>query len=219
MSVSIQAGVIIGLLLLLGLVLAWMGLRRLLASQLLAGGVTILAGAALMALAFLSFGVATNLSTYQQLTAEQPVGELRFEQSAPQDFIVTLTTPTTEYRFNLLGDECQLDARLLKWRGIGQMLGLKTAYRLERLSGRYSDIQQQQQAITHSVHGLAVETGLDLWSMVRQFDGWISWVDAFYGNAVYLPMADGAHYRISINSNGLLVRGANQTADQAIQQW
>jgi len=45
--------------------------------------------------------------------------------------------------FILNGDEWQLDARILRWEPALQILGFNTIYRLERLNGRYSKIDQE----------------------------------------------------------------------------
>ena len=45
--------------------------------------------------------------------------------------------------FVLLGDEWQLDARVIRWTLPGQLAGLPPVYRFERLSGRYGDPKQE----------------------------------------------------------------------------
>ena len=47
------------------------------------------------------------------------------------------------------------------------MIGFDTAYRLERLSGRYTDVAAERTA-PRTVYSLAPETGLDLWTLVRR---------------------------------------------------
>ena len=40
----------------------------------------------------------------------------------------------------LRGDEWQMDARVVNWKPPATLLGLDPIYQLDRLSGRYSDI-------------------------------------------------------------------------------
>ncbi|TMH61794.1 MAG: hypothetical protein E6H53_01190, partial [Betaproteobacteria bacterium] len=82
-----------------------------------------------------------DLLTYDRLTHEQSALRATFARSAEQQFNATLTYPSGESRgYVLRGDEWQIDARVLKWRGIANVLQFDTVYRLERLSGRYSDV-------------------------------------------------------------------------------
>jgi hypothetical protein len=87
-------------------------------------------------------------------------------------------------------------------------------YRLERLSGRYGDPKQELEA-RRSVHPLAQEAFPDLWSLRRQFPQWLRFVDADFGSAAYLPLLDGARYRVSLSPRGGLVA---QPADAATQR-
>jgi hypothetical protein len=40
-----------------------------------------------------------------------------------------------------------------------------------------------------------------------------------YGSAAYLPMSDGAEYRIWLSQSGLVARPLNAQADGAIRTW
>jgi hypothetical protein len=119
--------------------------------------------------------------------------------------------------FTLNGDEWQLDARVLKWRGWANVLGLDAQYRLERLSGRYRDIEQERNA-PRSVYALSDNPGIDLWTWTIDHPTWLPFVDAVYGSATYLPMADGARYRVNMSQSGLLARPMNGHAQGAVAQ-
>src|SRR5437762_972272 len=68
-----------------------------------------------------------------------------FAHAGEQQFNATLTYPSGEVRgYVLRGDEWQIDARVLKWRGVANVLNFDTAYRLERISGRYSDVERER---------------------------------------------------------------------------
>ena len=177
------------------------------------GAVSLLA---LLALAGLGVAVALNLRTYARLTHEEPVAELSFEARAPQRYRATLTTvPDLQKRsFELAGDDWQLDARVLKWRGWATLLGLDARYRLERVSGRYRDIEQERTA-PRSVYALGEEPTFDLWSLASQYPDWLPFVDAVYGSATYLPMAEGATYEVSLTQSGLIARPQNAAARAA----
>ena len=157
--------------------------------------------------------VAAGLRGYERLTHEQPVAELEFTARGPQQYEATLTRlPGGERkRFLLAGDEWQLDARVLKWRGSANLLGLDARYRLERVSGRYRDVEQERHA-PRSVFALGENSPLDLWVLAEAYPRWLPFVDAVYGSATYLPMAPGARYRVTLGQSGLIGRPLNDAA-------
>jgi hypothetical protein len=114
----------------------------------------------------------------------------------------------------LAGDEWQLDARVLKWKGWANLLGLDAQYRLERVSGRYRDIEQERTG-ERTVYGLSENPGVDLWVLSTQYPKWLPFVDAVYGSATYLPMADGARYEVKMTQSGLMARPVNEAANAA----
>jgi hypothetical protein len=203
-----------------GLLVLVAALRRLFRRRFLAAVRSTFAGILLLAVAAVLFLIATNLHTYARLTHEEPVADIAFAQQGPQQFLTTLTrAPSGDVEMFLLdGDEWQLDARVLKWRGFANLLGLDARYRLERVSGRYRDIEQERSA-PRTVYGLAVPPAIDLWAISRANPSWLPFVDALYGSATYLPMADGARYRVTISQSGLVARPTNDAAESATRGW
>lgn len=175
-------------------------------------------GIVLGSLTALALLIGLNVLTYARFTAETPVAEIRFTSIGPQQYAVTLTTANGHSRQTQLdGDDWQLDARVIKWKGIGTLLGLPPLYRLERLSGRYENLQRAQRQ-TPSVVGLSSDPGIAL-TEVDHMAPWLPLVDARYGSATYLPMANGAAYRVSLSNTGLLARPVNAAAKSAVSRW
>jgi len=193
--------------------------RRLRRRRLLGGALN---GA--IALVLLLFGacaalIAVNLRTYQRLSYEQPAGELQFARVADRDFNAVLSYPNGKRaNFELLGDEWQVDARVLKWHAFANVAGFDSAYRLERISGRYSRIEDER-SLRRTVYALNPPQRLDLWDLVHRYHAWMPWMDALYGSATFLPMADGALYEIKVSQSGLLARPLNQAARDAVGSW
>jgi hypothetical protein len=121
-------------------------------------------------------------------------------------------------RYELRGDEWQIDARVLKWRGLGVLLGFDTVYRFDRLAGRYANNDQERKA-SRSVHALAAEGALDSWQLLKTYHKYLPVADALYGSAAYVPMADGAQYAVYVSATGLLIRPLNDAAKQAVGGW
>jgi hypothetical protein len=156
---------------------------------------------------------------YQRLTAEQLVAVIEFSRSAPEEYTARLMIDGQLDRLlPLRGDEWQLDARVLTWKPPATILGLEPVYQLERLSGRYSSVDRERSE-PRSVHSLAEERPLDLWSLARNFPKFTPGMDAFYGTATYLPLADGARFRITLSRDALIARPVNEPAREAIGDW
>jgi len=210
------AFIILGL---LGLTLFILGIHRIWHWKMLSGGIQGIIGALLISLALLVASLATNLHTYQRLTHESSVATLRFEQLGPQHFRTILARPEAVAEiYDLYGDQWQLDARTLKWKGFATLLGLDSGFQLERLSGRYHNVEQEG-AAPRSVHVLYKGEGIDIWSLARRYPRWLPWVDAVYGSATYMPMAHGARYQVSMSQSGLIARPLNPTAQKAVEEW
>lgn len=181
----------------------------------LEGGV----GAALLAAAAALCLLGLNFYTYQRLTAEQAVADLSFVQIRPQHYRCTLRVADQPNRtFELDGDDWELDARVVEWKPPAVLLGLDPRFRLERLSGRYREIDQERKA-QRSVYPLAPKDRIDMWPLLMQANRYLPWLDAYYGSAAYLPMADGAAYQVRLGSSGLVARPANEAAKQALGAW
>ncbi len=204
---------------LVGILFLFAAIRSLRRRRVLGG---VLNGATALVLVLLSACaalIAANLRTYQRLTFEQPAGELQFTRTGEREFNAVLTYPSGERaNFALRGDEWQVDARVLKWHAFANLVGFDTAYRLERISGRYTRIEDER-AEARTVYALNPPQRIDPWELAHRYRSWLTWLDALYGSATFLPMADGALYEIKVSQSGLIARPLNQAARDAVGSW
>jgi hypothetical protein len=204
---------------LLGILLFASALNRLRRGRLIGAMLRGLAALALCALTACALLIAANLRTYPALGAEQPAGEIAFSQIAAHQYNGVLTYPTGKRAvFALRGDDWQIDARIVKWRPWATVLGLQAGYRLERISGRYSNIDDERTQ-PRTVYALAPPARFDVWTWSLAHPGWLPGFDALYGSATYLPMTDGASYGITVTPSGLVARPLNRAAREAIGAW
>ncbi len=160
----------------------------------------------------LVFSISINLYTYHRLTYEQELARVEVEQLSEQVFEVTIKLPAEPHytqTFELRGDEWQIDAQVLKWKGWAQLLGFNALYRLDRISGRYRDIEQARENLP-TVYSIKQNDGIDIWGYAERHPNKLSFVDASYGSATYLPMRDGSVYSLSLSQTGLLARLVEQ---------
>ena len=203
---------------LLGLYLFLKGLVRLRRRQSLRGGVQTSTGAVFLALTAIVWAVSSHLYTYQRLSHEQAVAELEFIALGPQNYQAKLYFPDGKrMQWELKGDEWQLGARILKWHSTANLFGMDTVYRLDRLSGHFRDIERERED-KHTVYALSANPGLDIWNMAQRYT-WFPWVDAVYGSAAYMPMADQSRYKVSLSQSGMVIRPVNAQAKNAVTRW
>jgi len=201
------------------LLLAVAAVRRLRDWQIRRGSVTLLGAALVAALGVGGAMLAASLHTYTRLTHEQEAARAVLRMLGPQRYELLLVREgVLSRRYELRGDEWQIDARVLKWRGLGSLLGFDTVYRFERVSGRYADNDLERKA-PRTVYALSADTGVDLWGLLKKYHEYMPLADALYGSAAYVPMADGAQYVVSVSATGLLIRPLNDVAKKAVGGW
>jgi hypothetical protein len=204
---------------LLAVPLAMWAIRRLTDFRFVSGSVLLLTSALILMLGIAAALAAASLRTYNRLTAEQEAARVAMRQVAPKHFTLSVQPKAGRAQnYEVLGDEWQIDARLLKWRPLATIAGFDTVYRLERLSGRYSDVAEERVA-KRTVYGLAERSAVDLWTMLRRYQEYLPLADALYGSAAFVPMAEGAEYVVSVSATGLVVRPANDAARKAVGGW
>jgi hypothetical protein len=180
--------------------------------SLAAGVVSGVAGSAAILLAFSYYG-------YDRLVAEQQVSRIEFSESAPGEYTARVMINGKQDRFfELRGDEWQMDARVVTWKPPVTLLGLDPIYQLDRISGRYADIDDERTA-QRTIYALSDELAFDVWRVARRFPLLMPGVDAYYGTATYLPMADGAQFDVSLSRTALIARPVNEPAREAVGMW
>ena len=171
------------------------------------------------AIAGLAFVIAFSYYGYERLVAEQRVASIEFRRTGADEYEARLMMPDSRDRFfTLRGDEWQIDARLVIWKPPATILGLDPIYRLERLSGRYSEIGREQTE-HRTVHSLSTPQAVDVWTIAREHPMFTPGVDAQYGSATFVPMTDGARFDVSLTRDAIIARAANQAAREAVGNW
>ena len=174
----------------------------------LSGLVTLLTGTVVLLLSALLAVISVGVSGYTAFTAEQVAATIKTEPIGPHRFRATVTLPDKSlHMFDLAGDAVYVDAHVLKWRPVGTLLGLQTAYELDRIAGRYQALSDEQQ-LERTVYSLAHKKPFDAFDLSKRY--WIlrPFVDAEYGSATFIGATapGGATYEIRVSTTGLLVR-------------
>jgi hypothetical protein len=163
----------------------------------------------LVLVALLSF---SSYWLYDRFNIEQPVAELEFKAFADDVYIAVLRSGDFCFpeEFPVYGDQWQLDASFLKWKGPAVTLGFESLYRLDRLSGRYTDVREQNTRRKLS-HDLRPELWFDPFeSALLNAGHWL--VDTQYGSSVYHDIDTGKKYIIYKTEDALIVKTREQPA-------
>ena len=167
-----------------------------------------LAGLLLLSLGSMAGMVALGTQGYRALVREDVAARLFVQPSGPQRFLVTVRfADGRDAAFDVAGDEVYVDARVLKWKPVANLLGLHTAYELDRVAGRYRDLAQER-AAPRTVHSLGQTRPVNLFRMRQRYEFLGSLFDAEYGSASFIPVTRPAELELRVSTSGLLIREA-----------
>ena len=170
------------------------------------GGVRALLGVLLLALAALAATITIGIHGYRALTLEVLAANVKTEPVGPQRFRATIVLPDRRLAmYELAGDAFYIDAHILKWHPAANLLGLHTAYELDRVGGRYNAIADERTK-PHTMYSLARARRLDLFSLARRFPLFRPLVDAEYGSAAFVAATRPVEYEVRVSTTGLLMR-------------
>jgi len=150
---------------------------------------------------------AISLAThgFRVFTEEAVAATVEIRNLESQLFNALFTFPDgRQSGFQIMGDQLYVDAQIVKWHPVATALGLRTAYQLERVGGRYL-LLDHEQTKPRTVYALAQATPLNL-SDLSRLAPLAALIDAEYGSATFVPVEDGARFAIMVSHTGLLVR-------------
>lgn len=193
-----------------GLVLVADGLLSLFRRRVWRFTVRTLVGLLLVALGTIAAGITLGVQGYQALTREDVAARISVRPSAPQQFSATVRYPDGRSRtFDLRGDQVYVDAHILKWKPIANIVGLHTAYELDRIAGRYHEIAQERSA-PRTVYLLREERPVELFRLRQRYAFLAPLYDAEYGSATFVQVKQPTELEVRVSTSGLLVREATK---------
>jgi len=183
----------------------------------------VVAGAPLAIIGLAAGLLGFNVQTYSRLTHEGAVAEVSVKAVNPatQTYAVTvhrLDYPGTISHCTIQGDEWLISGRVQKWRPWANVLGLDATYSLDQLSNRYFTAERGNGRLITACDLNGPPPAIDKYVPA----GWLAWLadqsytaDRRFGDANYMPLADGAVYRVVITQSGFNSEPANDTALKA----
>jgi hypothetical protein len=190
----------------LGILLIITGVMALVRAQVLSFSVQSLTGLLLLSLGGLSGMIAFGIQGYQTLTREEVAAHISVVPVSPQHFSATFRYPDGRTaKFDIAGDEIYVDAHILKWHPLANLFGLHTAYELDRVGGRYHDLEQERSA-ERTLYSLSQPKQVDLFRLRERHTFLAPLLDAKYGSATYVTVTQAAELEVRVSTTGLLMR-------------
>jgi hypothetical protein len=197
---------IAGLFALLAIVFAVAGWRALRGRRVLALGARTLAALLFLALAALCLLLLFATQGYRALSREEVAAEVRVAPAGEQSFQAHFIFPDGHQAVHALkGDQLYVDAHIIKWKPWANMLGLHTAYELDRVGGRYASLDDERDK-PRTVASIATSKPLDLFDLRRRYAALAPLVDAEYGSATFVDVRSPAVLEVRVSTSGLLMR-------------
>lgn len=153
-----------------------------------------------------------NLRNYTAFTNEELAARARVIKKPFQekDVIELEFTPLKNNSsgnpdtYLLKGNQWMVEADILKWHPAMNLLGLKTGYKITRISGRYLSGEKQSRArqTVYTING-----GTDrLWIFLHKYQNFLPFVEAVYGNSAYAFAEYGRESGVYVTISGLIIK-------------
>jgi hypothetical protein len=160
--------------------------------------------------------LAASIHTFNVLTDETLIAEVRFERTGEQEFLARLKTGDRcdERVLRILGDQWRIDAQFVKWKYWAMLLGLESQYRLERFEGRYSSIDDQNGKPVLA-HALGEPTAVDIVDFAQSLGTLNFLIDATYGSSTYQDIDTARIHLVYKTPTGIFTRSLQRPTDAA----
>jgi len=150
--------------------------------------------------------ISIAIQGYQALTREEVAAIVSVEPTGKQQFHARFSMPDgSEKFFSLAGDQLYVDAHILKWKPLANIFGLHTAYELDRVAGRYANLNDETTKV-RTVYSLSKEKPLNMFDLRQRFGMLHPLLDVEYGSATFIHANIPEKFRLMVSTTGLLIR-------------
>ena len=153
-----------------------------------------------------------SLHSFRAFLGEDLVAVVRCEPApdgVPYRYLVEVTqmegpVPGRREKFPMSGDQWSAGGEILKWDPWLTFLGVKSRHKLTRLSSRYETAEREisQPRSAYDLNGGSAPP----WRWLHRWGARLPFVDAVYGNSVYVPARPGGRWGLYVTHSGYLVR-------------
>lgn len=143
---------------------------------------------------------------YRSFTKEVCAATVYVKKQEKQRFEATIVFPdSTTAVYPINGDMFYIDAHILKWHPLLNVIGVHTTYELDRIGGRYNSLDDERE-MPRTIHKLARKKVVDMYSLRMRYSFFKPLLDAAYGSATFVNVEKDATLQVMVSTSGLLVR-------------
>jgi len=176
-----------------------------------------------MALGLAASLIALNTQTFARLSQEGDVAEVDIRSINPTNNLYAVSVKRLDgsnlvTECNLQGDEWLIGGQVQKWKPWANVLGLDSTYVLDQIDNKYfsaarasgrpitaCDLSPPPPAVNN-----VVPNSLLTWLIGQSYTE-----QRRFGSASYMPLADGAQYKVVMTQSGLNAEPVNDVAKTA----
>lgn len=196
----------------LGIILVLAAIVSFVKLKLPKSGIEMVVGLLLVTFGAIAGTISVGMVGYRTLAYEEVAARIVVRPTGAQRFTAVIRFPEgREAKYALAGDEIYVDAHILKWHPYANLIGLHTAYELDRVAGRYRDVKDERDG-KRTVHSLARDKPVDLYALRLRYKFLSPLLDAEYGSASFVPVTRPAELELRVSATGLLIREAKRPA-------
>jgi len=143
---------------------------------------------------------------YRAFQREDLAATVVVRPTGPRQFTALVTFPDgRDTMFVLNGEQVYLDAHVLKWKPIANVLGLHTAYELDRIGGRYLELEDERDSV-RTIFSLSSPKRIDMFTLRRRWSALAPLLDAEYGSGTFVMADRPDSLEVLVSTSGLLIR-------------
>ncbi len=167
----------------------------------------------LLSVSFL-FVIRFYLSSYRFFSGRRLVAviECRQTQKSLTPILNVELFPGTDeaqkrtFLFN--ADEWVIESRIVQWKPFFAIAGARSYFQLERLSGRYLDIEKEKN-LPRIVYSLSSKPD-GIWEFLYKYQKLIPFIEAAYGNSAFVRYEPGKKFHVYVTNSGLMIKDMTQ---------
>src|SRR3989442_3720164 len=199
----------------LGVVLLVAALATLRKRRWLGTGMSMMLAGFFLALAALAATLGIAMQGYRALTREVVAATVVTRPIGSEPFMASFTFPAgRREQYEITGNALYVDAHIVKWHPRANILGLHTAYHLDRVSGRYDRLEDEQTK-PRRIFALSRPTPVDMFQLARSLAFLGRVVDTEYGSATFIAARGPTQLELRDSTSGLLFRPLGPTVQCA----
>lgn len=148
------------------------------------------------------------LHAFHAFSGETLVAQVTTQRLSPMEFQLTYTPRDENHagtvHAHLQGDQWSISGGVVKWHPWLTALGLKSYHKPIRLSGQFSNAQQQRRHLP-SLY-LLEPSGDQLWEILYRAAPQLPFIEAVYGSSAYVYVEPETIQEVYVTSSGYLIK-------------